>query len=270
MMVSVRISSGDEFHPLGESFLPPTLVLAFAVIGHEVPIRLVFGKVVRESNGRVPGLLAVAEPSQCLGKFRVGRPYLVQVERNPIVEKGILYKGSLWPGMCHIAGTGFAEDAEGHGVAEDAVHAVLWKAKLCGDVGERHLALERNQLRDPEFGDDLQCRKIVLDLDSSSMSFLFACETVQMSYPIGECCDAVYRSKRQVSDCLSSFNQRHSGGLDFFEFFPMRGTGRCIGRKGRGRQVRLFQKLAQGGCMGIDLSCETVEGSHDEATRLGR
>ena len=144
-MASVRVSSRGEFHRLGESFLPPTLGLAFAVIGHEVPIRLIFWKAVREPNGRIAGLLAVAEPSQCLGKFRVGRPYLVQVERNPIVEKGILYKGSRRAGMCHIAGTGFAEDVEGHGVAEDAVHAVLWEAKLCGDVGERHLAVERKQ-----------------------------------------------------------------------------------------------------------------------------
>lgn len=168
MTVGVRASSRDKFHRLGESFLPPTLVLAFAVVGHEVPIRLVFGKAVREPNGRIAGLLAVSEPSQCLGKFRVGRPYLVQIERNPVVEKRILYKGSRRAGMCHIAGTGFAEDTEGHGVAEDAVHAVLWEAKLCGDVGERYLAMERNQLWDPEFGDDLQRSKIVLDLELST------------------------------------------------------------------------------------------------------
>lgn len=124
-MVSVRVSSCDEFHRLRESFLSPALVLAFAVIGHKIPIRLIFWKAERESNGRVTGLLAVAEPSQCLCKFRVGRPYFVQVKRNPIVEKRTLYKGSRWAGMCHVAWVGFAEDAEGHGVAEDAVHAVL-------------------------------------------------------------------------------------------------------------------------------------------------
>ena len=188
----MRVSSCYAFHRLGESSLPPTLVLAFAVICYEVPIRLVFGKTVRETNGRIAGLLAAAETSQCLGKFRVGRPYLVHVERNPIVEKGVLYKGSRRAGMCHIAGTGFAEDAEGHGVAEDVVHVVLWEAELCGDVGGRHLTVERNQLRHPEFGDDLQCRKIVLDLDASSINFIPACKIVLMSYPIGECCNALY------------------------------------------------------------------------------
>jgi len=90
-----------------------------------------------------------------------------------------------------------------------------------------------------------------------------------MSYPIGECRNAVYWSQRQVSDCLSSFNQGHAGGLDFLEFFPMRGTGGCIRSKGRGRQIRLGQKLFKCGCMSIDLGRETLEGSHDEATRLG-
>ncbi len=94
MVVRVRVPSRDEFHGLSEAFLPPALGLAFAVIGDEVPIRLVLREAVRESNGRVAGLLAVAEASQCLGKFRVGRPYLVQVERHPIVEKGVSYEGS--------------------------------------------------------------------------------------------------------------------------------------------------------------------------------
>lgn len=121
----VRVSTRHEVHRLGESPHPPPLVLAFAVVGHKVPVRLVFGKAEREPNGRVAGLLAVTEPSQCLGNFRVGRPYLFQVKPNPITEKGILHKGSRRAGVCHIAGTGFAEDAAGHGVAEDAVHAVL-------------------------------------------------------------------------------------------------------------------------------------------------
>ena len=207
MMISVRVSSRCEFHCLGKPFLPPPFVLAFAVISHEVPIRLAFGKAVCEPNGRVGGLLAVAEPSQGLGKFRVGRPDFVQIERNPIVEKGPLYKGSRRAGMGHIAGTGFAEDTEGHGVAEDAVHAVFGKAKLCGNVGERHLAVERNELWDPKLGDDLQRREIVLDLGSCSMSFPPTYERVQMSYPIRQCCYAVYWSKRQISYGLSSFYQ---------------------------------------------------------------
>lgn len=93
--------------------------------------------------------------------------------------------------MSHIAGTPFTKYAEGHGVAEDAVYAVFWEVKLCGDVGERHLAVERNQLWNVEFRDDLQCRKIVLDLDSSLMSFCLLVVLKEMSYPIGKCCDAV-------------------------------------------------------------------------------
>lgn len=67
MMVSVWVPARDVFHRLGEPFLPPPLLLAFTVIGHEIPIRLIFGKAVRKPDSRVTRLLAIAISPQCLG-----------------------------------------------------------------------------------------------------------------------------------------------------------------------------------------------------------
>ena len=87
--------------------------------------------------------------------------------------------------MGDVAGTGLAEDAGRHGMAEDAVHAVLREADLRGYVGVGHLAMERDQVRDLELDHYLQCREIVLNLHSSSMSFLLllVCEIDCMALP---------------------------------------------------------------------------------------
>lgn len=87
------------------------------------------------------------------------------------------------------------------------MNAVLWLRKLCRDVRERHLAVEGNQLWDLKIDDNLQCREIMLDLDSSSISFFFLPKRSLTSYRIGVCCNAVGWSKRQVSNGLSSINQ---------------------------------------------------------------
>ena len=99
-------------------------------------------------------------------------PYLVQVEGNPIVEHGILERGCRWAGVGDLAGTELVEDTGHHGMAEDTVHALLRDADLRGYVGIGGLAMERDQVRNLELDHDLQRRKIVLDLHSSSMSFL--------------------------------------------------------------------------------------------------
>lgn len=195
VMVRLRVSSRPELHAFGEPLLSPSLLLSFPVISHKVPIRLALGKAEREPNSRVGRLLAITKASQCLRELRVGQPYLIQIEGNPVVEYRVLEKGCRRAGVRNVAGPGLAEDAGGHGVAEDAVHAVLWEADLRGYIGVGHLAMERDQVRDLEFHNDLQCREIMLDLYSSLMSLLLLLVRVRC-YPIRECSDAVFRSKR--------------------------------------------------------------------------
>lgn len=171
VVVCLRVPGRAALHALGKPSLPPALVLALAVVGNKIPVGLARGESKGTPNGRVGGLFAVPAGSQGLHQLRIGFPDLIQVEGDPVAEDRVAQEGSRGPGVRYIAGTRLAEDARGHGMSENAMHAVLGEPDLLGNFGVGHLAVQRDKLGDVEIHNDVQRREVVLDL-VDSISFL--------------------------------------------------------------------------------------------------
>jgi hypothetical protein len=93
VVVRLRVTRSPEPHALSKAPLPPTLVLAFAIIGNKVPVCVTFGEAECTPNGGVGRLLAIAIISQSLHELSISFPDLIQIEGNPVSEDGVAEEG---------------------------------------------------------------------------------------------------------------------------------------------------------------------------------